>query len=168
MTCLNCKKEIVPNSGFRESKILIVRNMPHETEYASHKSGRFRSPTTPLSILRDEFFILGVDFVRIRKANLWQHKSNKSDFCFGHGKDALLEEAKGKQAILLCGANVVEYFTDYPVSTVSGLQVESNQLSAPIIYASVDPSTAMSKMGVGEIRFSVQNFVKKLIEEDIL
>jgi hypothetical protein len=47
------------------------------------------------------------------------------------------------------------------------LQVESNKLSAPIVFASVDSTIAMSR-GMGEIRFSIENFVKKLIEEDVL
>ena len=169
MNCPICNKESVANSGFKEAKILVVRDKPHATEYTSYKSNRFHAPITPLSVLRDEFFLLGVDFVRVRKANLWHHEPNKkSPDCFQEGLNALLNDAKGKIGILLCGAAPVEYFTDYKVSEVSGLQVESAQLSAPFIFASVDSSTALSKMGVGEIRFAVQNFLKKLIEEDIL
>jgi len=169
MNCPICDKETVTNSGYSESKILVVRSEPHLSEYGSYKSKRFYVPTTPLSVLRSEFFLLGVDFVTIRRANLWHHKPNKkSPECFQEGLNALLNDAKGKMGILLCGAAPVKYFTSYAVSAVSGLQVKSNQLSAPFIYASVDPSTALSKMGCGEIRFAITNFVKRLISEDVL
>jgi hypothetical protein len=112
-------------------------------------------------------FRLGVDFSQVRIANLWQHVPNKKEECFQEMKKSLFAETRGKKAILLAGADVVKFFTGYNVSEISGLQVESNKLSASIIFASVDSTTAMSR-GMGEIRFSIENFVRKMIEEDVL
>ena len=168
MNCQICNKPTVTPSGYKESKILIIRDAPHKTEYPSHKSNRFRSETTPLTVLRAELFRLGVDLVQIRRANLWMHAPNKkAEECFQDGINSCLAEAKGKGAILLFGADTVKYFTGYNVSEVSGLQVESNMLSAPIIYACLDPSAALFK-GMGEVRFGIENFIKKVISEDIL
>ncbi|MBT3293621.1 hypothetical protein HN378_05455 [Candidatus Peregrinibacteria bacterium] len=167
MNCPHCNKTIVTPSGYRESKILIIRDEPYKTEYSDYKRPRFQPHSTPKSILRDEMFRLGVDFNRVRFANLWKHIPNKKEECFQEMKKSLFSETRGKKAILLAGADVVKFFTGYNVSEISGLQVESNKLSASIIFASVDSTTAMSR-GMGEIRFSIENFVKKLIEEDVL
>ena len=83
------------------------------------------------------------------------------------GYDAVLEEAKGKKFILLIGADVVETFTGYKVSDVSGLQVESPVLSAPIIMACVNPSMALAR-SVGEVRLAIGKVAKRLEKEGLV
>ena len=168
-TCYFCEKPTIRPSGFKEAKILIIQDEPHASEYKTKKKvSRYKkAQITPLIILRKEFFRLGVDLVQTRRIHFWQHAPNKDEKCFQAGVDNCIEEAKGRQAILLAGAEVVKYFTGYNVSDVNGLQVECNAFSSPIIFACVNPAIVFNK-GVGELRFSIENFVKKLIEKDVV
>ena len=167
--CPICTHPTIPPTGYKEASILIINDVPDESEYPTEKKSiRFKRPKlTALDILRQELFLLGVDFVRTRRINMWQHKPNKSEKCFEVGLKNVLEEAKGRKAILLVGAESVKYFSGYKVSTVNGLQVESTMLSAPIIYACINPGTVFGK-GVGELRFCLKNFVNELIKEGVL
>jgi hypothetical protein len=99
--------------------------------------------------------------------NLWMHIPNSDERCFQLGFEQVLEYAKGKKAILLVGSDVVETFTEYKVSDVSGLQVDSSILSAPIIYACVNPALSLHR-AVGEVRFGIERFVQRLEMENLL
>jgi hypothetical protein len=79
----------------------------------------------------------------------------------------VLEHAKGKRAVLLVGSDTVSTFTGYKISDVNGLQVDSSVLSAPIIYAAVNPSLAEHR-ALGEVRLSIEKFVKRLEQEKLL
>jgi len=167
--CYVCEKEVVQPSGYSSSDILFIGDEPHDK-----KCVRPFSDDASRTVLRSELVLLGVDMVSLRFTNLWYHmpptKRNENfDGCFEASSKACLEEAKGKKAILLVGKTVVPYFTGYKVSEVNGLQVQSNMLSAPIIYACVNPSTVTHERGVvGEIRFALTNFVNHLREEGVI
>jgi len=118
-------------------------------------------------VIRKELNKLGASLSDFRVCTLWLHEPTNSENCWQVGYEHALDEAKGKKAILLVGATTVETFTDYKVSDVSGLQVDSSILSAPIIYASVNPSIALHR-SVGEIRLSLTKFVKRLEQEGLL
>ena len=82
----------------------------------------------------------------------------------------LAKEAKGKKAILLMGAEPVNFFTakKYGVKEVTSLRIESEtSFSAPVILASISPAEA-SRKGIGEFRLSIKRFANALDEEDIL
>lgn len=118
-------------------------------------------------VMRKELERVGVSLGDFRVASLWLHEPTKDENCYQAGFNNVLDEAKGRKAILLVGSDVVEAFTDYKVSDVSGLQVDSSILSAPIIYAMVSPGLALHR-AVGEIRFAIEKFVGRLQEEGLL
>ena len=67
----------------------------------------------------------------------------------------------------MIGAEVVETFTHYKVSDVSGLEVDSPIFSAPIIYAMVNPSMALAR-SMGEVRLAIEKFAKRLEKEGLV
>jgi hypothetical protein len=81
----------------------------------------------------------------------------------------LTKEAKGKKAILLMGAEPVNFFTGgkYGVKEVTSLRIESETVfSAPIILASLNAAEA-SRKGVGELRLSLKRFSNALEKEGL-
>jgi len=164
--CPSCAEKIVSPHGY--GNILLIGEHPDKLEM---QQGRpFASSKWQPSagkILRKELALLGVDLLQLRMMNLWLHEPNKNDNCFKAGVDVCLDEAKGKDAILLIGSDTVSYFTGYNVSEVNGLQVESPMLSCPIIYAAVNPAVAFHK-GLGEVRFGITSFIKRLEKEKLI
>lgn len=162
--CYVCEKKVIKPQGYSQSEIFILGDAPGTDEI---KEGRpFVGPTG--KVLRKELALLGLDLFQCRVGNLWYHKPNKNEECFKASVDVCLDEAKGKKAILLIGAETVEYFTGYKVSDVNGLQVESNMLSAPIIYPCIQPAIIFHGKGIGEVRFALTNFVSHLKDENII
>lgn len=165
--CPNCGELICPPSG-KSSDLLIIAEFPGKLEI--ERQMPFATHTmyvTAGKVLRKELERLGVSLSQFRCLNLWLHEPNKNENCFQAGYNHTLDEAKGKKVILLVGSDVVETFTEYKVSDVSGLQVESSILSAPIIYAIVNPALALHR-AVGEVRFGIEKFVQRLEQENLL
>lgn len=170
-SCPSCNAPMVHAMGDLSANILIIDSKPDKESLAkgqtyAYPDNDWHKPYSLPYIMSNEFFKLGFDFNQMRRIFLWQHAPNKNEDCFQLHFQNILQEAKGKQAILLMGAESVETFTRYKVSDVSGLEVTSNMLSAPVIFASQSPSTVFSK-GVGELRFALKNFTDALIEKGI-
>lgn len=160
--CPVCKSnECVPAWGREKSKILLIGEFPGKDEV---KTGRPFSGATG-TILRNELGRLGIDLSRLRLVNLWPHMPNGNDQCLEYGIQQVVKEAKGKQAILLIGSDVVKHFCNLKVSEWNGLLVKSDYFSAPIIMACVQPATAFHGT-VGEIKLTLQKFASKV--EDLL
>ena len=165
--CPVCLAQCVPAHG-KSTDILVVGEFPSHEEveqgipFASNP--RFMSAG---KIFRKELERLGVSLNQMRVMNLWEHIPNKDERCFKLGYDMVLDEAKGKKAILLVGSDTVSTFTNYKVSDVNGMQVDSNVLSAPIIYALVNPALAQHR-ALGEVRFGIEKFVKRIEQENLL
>jgi hypothetical protein len=168
--CPSCATKIVPASGIHTSPILLVNDFPDRASVL--KSIPFATNSFFISsgkILRTEMAQVGIDYNRCRVTNLWLHEPNDNENCFQVGYEQVLEEAKGRKAILLIGSLTVETFTEYKVSDVSGLQVDSAILSCPIIYAIVSPSMCLTNgRGVGEIRNGLKKFSARLEKENLL
>lgn len=165
--CPACGEYICPPS-LKSEDILIVGEFPGKVEMLTGIP--FASTPdfmTAGRILRRELERLGVSLSQLSLCNLWLHEPTKDERCFQAGYDNVLDNAKGKKAILLVGSDTVETFTGYKVSDVSGLQVESSVLSASIIYASVNPALAQHR-ALGEVRFAIEKFVHKLEEKGLL
>lgn len=165
-SCPICHNETCPPMG--HSDLLIVGEFPGQEEMKQRRP--FASNPnfmTAGKILRTELARVGLDFSQFRVMNLWQHEPNKVEECFATGYTTVLDEAKGKRAILLVGSEVVEAFTYYKVSDVSGLQVDSAVLSCPIIYAMVNPALALHR-SVGEVRQAIEKFSKRLQKEKLV
>ena len=165
ITCHICHADCISPSG--HSNLLIVAESPTKTDLAAWRIFATAMFTTAGLVMRKELAQVGLDLTQFRLTTLWQHEPNKKEECFKHGYDAVLEEAKGKKFILLIGADVVETFTGYKVSDVSGLQVDSPVLSAPIIYAMVNPSMALAR-SVGEVRLAIGKVVDRLEKEGLV
>ena len=161
--CPVCKSEdCVPPVGNIKSKILIVAEFPGEKELEKG---------IPMVgnmgfVLRQELGHLGLDLKSTRRCNLWQHPPNKNQKCLETGMKVVIEEAKGKQAILLLGDDVVKVFIDdRSVMKISGLRVKSSYFSAPIIIACPNPALVFHKgRGIGEVRLALSKFVKAIKE----
>jgi len=165
--CPSCGEKVCPPSGY-SNEILLIGEFPGSLEMKQGRPFAMHHYTPSAGkILRKELAVFGVDLLQLRCCNLWLHEPNKNENCFKAGLDVCLEEAKGKQAILLIGSEAVETFTGYKVSDVTGLQVDSPMLSAPIIYAMVNPATAFHRT-IGEVRLALKNFFKRLEEEHLL
>ena len=171
--CYVCEKSVIRPYGYSQSKVLVIGEFPGPLEIEHGRPfvavSRKQSAGT---VLRQEMAHAGADLYQFRMTNLWYHtptdkKDKNFEACFEASKNACLEEAKGKEAILLVGSDCVEFFTGYKVSDVSGLQVESNMLSAPIIYAMVQPAIVYHGRGIGEVRFAIENFVNHIRQEGL-
>lgn len=160
--CPSCGEDVIKPYGYSKSNILIIGDRPEKDEY---KSGRPFAGATGM-VLRKELAEVGIDLFSCRMANLWLHTPNKDENCFDAGLNVVLEEAKGKEAILLVGSAPVEYFTGYKVSDVSGLQVDVDMFSAPIVFAMVMP-TIVYHGTVGEVRMAIEKFADKLESEGL-
>ena len=166
--CPSCGEIICPPRG-KSQDLLIIAEFPGKLEM--ERQMPFATHTmyvTAGKVLRKELERLGVSLSQFRVINLWLHEPNKNENCFKAGFDHALEEAKGKKAILLVGSDVVETFTKYKVSDVSGLQVDSSILSAPIIYSLIQPAIVLHGRGLGEIRFGIEKFISRLEKESLL
>ena len=106
---------------------------------------------------------VGLDMRQMRLCNLWLHPKNKNEDCLKHGLENAVKEARGRKVILLIGSDTVKQFCNEKVSEVSGLKVESSYLSAPLIFACVQPATVFHG-GIGEVRLSLEKLAKKVKE----
>jgi hypothetical protein len=163
--CPSCGDPICQSIG--ESDLLIVGDSPSKIDMKHGRVfGLHPVMMTPGKILMKELERAGMSLADFRLTNLWLHEPTKNENCWQAGYDHVLDEAKGKKAILLIGSDTVEAFTGYKVSDVSGLQVDSSVLSAPIIYASVNPALAMHR-SLGEVRHAIEKFVARLEKEGL-
>jgi len=165
--CPACAERICPPSGSNPD-VLIIGEFPSVEEM---KQGRpFASNAMFMSagkIFKKELECVGLSLSDFRVTNLYLHEPNDNEGCWKAGYEHALDEAKGKKAILLVGSDVVETFTAYKVSDVNGLQVDSPILSAPIIYAMVNPALATHR-SVGEVRLSIEKWAKRLEQEGLV
>lgn len=155
----------VPAMGRASSKVLLIGDAPGKRELETGRPYTGRTGT----ILNTELRKFGFSLRSFRLCNLWLHtKLKKKDAnyggCFEYGLQKVLAEAKDKELILLIGADTTRYFTDKPVTSVNGLFVTSNYLSAPHIIAMLQPTTVFHASVLGEIRFALKNFTEKVKE----
>lgn len=166
--CPSCAGKICSPSG--HSDILLLGEFPGRAEMERGRPfSTHHMYTTAGAVLRRELARVGLDINQFRVSNLWLHEPNDNENCKQIGYEQALDEAKGKNAILLIGSDVVSTFTQYKVMDVSGLQVDSSILSAPIIYAMVNPALALQPgKGIGEVRNGIEKFAKRLEDEGLI
>jgi uracil-DNA glycosylase family 4 len=162
-TCPICgSTDVVPPSGDPNSPYLIIGVSPGKDEVKEHapmvgKTG---------GVLGAELRKLGRDKSEFRITNLWHHppSENKKDEnyekCFNYGAEQAIKEAVGRKAVLLIGAETTKYLTGLSVETHTGLQVQSQYLSAPT-FVCIQP-TNVYKGGVGEFRESLKKWIRQL------
>lgn len=165
--CPSCGEQACPPSG-NSDDLLIIGEFPGDLEMIKgHPFATSPKFMTAGKVFRRELQRVGLSLSEFRVMNLWMHEPNKNENCFKAGYDAVLEEAQGKKAILLVGSDVVTTFTDFKVSEVNGLEVDSPFLSAPHIMAMVNPALALHR-AFGEVRFAITQWKELLERENLL
>ena len=161
--CPICAEEVVSPRGSKNADILIVGEFPGRDEI---KQGKVFVGGTGY-VLRTELAHVGIDLVQCRLTNLWMHKPNKDERCFDVGYKQVIQEAKGKRAILLVGSDTVKTFTGMKVSDVCGLEIDVPVFSADVVFAMVNPAIVYHG-GIGEVRLALEKFSKRLEELEII
>lgn len=167
--CPACSEIVVSGMGV-SSKLLVVLEKPSERdEEMGLPFSVDKHYITSGEVMRSEFTRVGLNLSEFRCVCYMLHTTGVTADCLDAGFKNVLEEAKDKKAILLVGQEAVQAFMgkEYDAKDVNGLQVESPFLSAPIIYALVNPSSALNG-GVGELRFGVQEFAKHIKAEGLI
>lgn len=168
--CPVCAKIGVYARGPQGSPNLIILSHP---DWADIKYGVPFSIVPKKStggyVMQREMRRVGLELNDFRVVCLWPHEDTAGNIkCFEAQEPMVREEAKGRQSILLVGAQAVHHFTGYNVSDVNGLPVDSGILTAPIIYPLVNPSSVLVPgAGVGELRFGLSEFAKRLKQEEV-
>ena len=164
--CPSCGERICPPYG-KSKDILVIGEFPGRLEMSIGVPFATSSMfITAGRVFRKELEKRSISLSDFRVVNLWLHEPTNSEECYNAGYNNVLDEAKGKKAILLVGSDAVETFTSYKVSDVNGLQVDSPVLSAPVIYAMVNPALALHRAN-GEVKFAIQKFVDRLEKEGL-
>ena len=159
-TCEHCgRDDLVLASGAKRAKILIIGEFPGRDEI---KKGKPMVGAMG-EVLRNELARADLDMNQMRLTNLWLHPKNDNEDCFKYGLNEVIKEARNRQAILLIGSDTVSYLCNEKVSEVNGLEVQSSYLSAPLLFACVQPATVFHQ-SLGDFRLSMQKFSKKVNE----
>jgi hypothetical protein len=161
--CPACEQEGIPPKGRKDAKYLLVFNKPYPVQPAVTSKYK-KQQLSGLDVLRKELQKVGLDLnYDFRMTWLYLHEPGKNEGCYKVGREIVLDEAKGKQAVVLVGAEPVEEFTRLSASDVYGLQVESPTFSAPITFVIPKPEGVFVRgSGIGELRLSVQKLERLL------
>ena len=160
--CPACSEEGTPPKGNKNAKYLLVFNKPYITPAVRS----YKDKVTGIDVLRKEFARVGLDLAEFRMAWLWLHEPGKEENCYFAGRDIVLDEAKGKQAVILVGAEPVSEFTQYSATDVYGLTVDTPSLSAPIVFVLPKPEGVFVRgSGIGELRLSIEK-LGRILEHD--
>lgn len=160
--CPACSQEGTPPQGRKNAKYLLVFSKPYPMSVVRS----YKDKVTGLDVLRKELAKVGMELSEFRQAFLWLHEPGKNTNCYTAGRDLVLEEAKGKEAIILVGSEASEEFCGYGAGDVAGLQVESVVLSAPIVFVIPKPEGVFVRgAGIGELRLSIQKLGRILNHE---
>lgn len=153
--CPHCRKKILEPRGYQKSNTLIIKWEPHYDDIKKDRA--FSAPAD--SILRQELLYKGISMSGCRLISFWLHSENKNEECYKDGLNRVIQEATGKQNILLIGSDVTQALTEYKVMEVCGLNVTSPYLSAPIIVPIISPGIAFGGT-VGELRLAIKKFAR--------
>lgn len=163
--CPICAEKSIVPSGPKDAKILIIGEFPGDVEM---EYGRpFVGPSG--KVLKQELRLAGIEPYLCRITNVWFHPPNKRPECLKLGLDMTMEEAKGKEAILLIGSEVSAIFLDKPVTDVCGLQVNSPMFGCDTVFAMLNPAIVFQEgRGVGEIRLALKKFAEACKRKGLL
>jgi hypothetical protein len=159
--CPACGEEATPPNGKKSAKYLIVFSKPYPVQRGIRNKYQ-REQITGLDVLRKELSKVGLDLSEFRMAYLNMHES-KNENCYFAGRDIVLDEAKGKEAVILVGSEVTEEFCGLSAQDTAGLQVDSMSFSAPLVFVLPKPESVFVRgSGIGELRLAVQKLGRKL------
>lgn len=154
--CPACNEEGIAPRGRKDARYLLVFNKPYPV-LSGVQSKYKKEQLSGLDVLRKELQKVGLDLSEFRIVSLWLHEPSKNLDCYKIGRDIVLDEAKGKQAVILVGAEPVDEFCGLSASDVYGLQVESPTFSAPVVFVIPKPEGVFVRgNGIGELRLSIE------------
>ena len=131
--CDICGRKLVAPEGPANADILLVADSP--TIFDVREGRPWTGPGG--KVLRTELRRAGINYNNCRVTNMWQHVKHKDCDPASH-IDAVLKEMQGRKAILLMGADAVQYFTGENVSEVSGLRVDTLDYAKEMLRDDVD------------------------------
>lgn len=159
--CPACGSEAQSPNGKKSAKYLLVFSKPYPVQ-TGIRSKYQREQLTGLDVLRKEFSKVGLDLADFRMAYLNLHES-KDENCYFAGRNIVLDEAKGREAVILVGSEVTEEFCGLSAQDTAGLQVDSMSFSAPLVFVLPKPESVFVRgAGVGELRLACQKLERKL------
>jgi len=152
--CKHCGEFTVTPQGKKTSTVLVVLEAPEKNDAYAIAQNKF-------SILKAEMSRVRLDIFSFRCMTIWQHFPNGKNECFLLGVEKVLKETRNKDAVLLVGSPVVQYFTGMGVMEVNGLKVASKYFTTPIVMACIDPTSVFAGT-IGELRFALKKFAEEL------
>lgn len=174
--CPLCRQRLVQPIGPREADILIAGEFPGWTEIKTGVPFSDRAG----NILRRELRRVGINYMACRVTNLWLHakhpggrsKAQKEELEIelNWHRGQLLEELKGRRAVLLLGSDVTEALTGYHVLDVAGLNLVRLPKKAlldrfakrdTIVMAAPNPAVVYQKgQTAGELTLAFDKFAE--------
>ncbi len=156
--CPVCNVPSIFHEGKSGSPYLLVLSKPYEQQ----SNGWRGKQLTGIDVLQKEFFRVGIDLNDFKIAYLNIH-DGADELCYQAGRNSVLENAKGKKAVVLVGTEVSQEFCGKSSDDVAGLQVDSVSLSAPLVFVLPKPESVFVKgSGVGELRLACQKLSRRL------
>jgi|WetSurMetagenome_2_1015567.scaffolds.fasta_scaffold00049_15 uracil-DNA glycosylase len=162
--CPICKKGIVQPRGNKKSQILVIAPSPTLDDL---KSG-YPFAGVYGNIMRMELGKWGVDLFQLRYTCLWLHDIVKKDEAERewHMQQAI-QEAIGKEAVLMLGSEVVgAFFPGLTATAVSGIPMKADLLSAPLVMGTLNP-LSLIQGSHGEFSMAIYKFCNIIKERSL-
>lgn len=164
--CPICEEPVVNYGGKRNSDILVIVELPDDSDYEKGKilHGSGNKP------LYDELSKQGLDLFSMRLVSLYLHAKpdtrtkvarEKWEKCQQVAMERLLAEADGKRFVLCVGSEVTKYFLGYGDVQCSGIPLKSKYLSAEMVMGIQTIAYASTKV-IGEFRLAVERFAEEV------
>jgi uracil-DNA glycosylase family 4 len=165
-TCPACGKKLIEPVGPEDAPILIAG------EFGGYEEQRSGIPWVGPAgkVLRAELEHAGIKYNECRVTNLYMHQKppkgmdpEVAEACLKWNKQQLLNEMKGRKAILVIGSEMARHFLDGGIMENEGLRVRSPLFPRSVEVAVAVRNPAMCTMKgrvLGGIREAIENFAE--------
>jgi uracil-DNA glycosylase len=148
-----CGKLLIPPVGLSTSKVMLVGEFPGTAEII--KGIPFIGPTG--DILKAEMARAGLTFISTWLTNLWRHAKDEKGCDVTLHMNALAQEMKGREFVLLMGSDLTKILWNTGVMELSGLEMKHDLFPGTRLFVSPNPAIVMHGP-VGEFRLAVERF----------
>ena len=164
--CPACGTKLIEAVGPDGAPVLIIG------EFGGHEEQMSGIPWVGPAgqVLKAELKRAGINYNDCRVTNLYMHMKppkgqdpEVADACFKWNMQQLLNEMKGRKAILLIGSELAKHFLDGGVMENEGLRVRSPRFPKSVKLAVAVRNPAMCTMKgrvLGGIRGAIENFAE--------
>lgn len=165
-TCPACGTKLIEAVGPEDSPVLLVG------EFGGHEEQMSGIPWVGPAgqVFKAELKHAGINYNDCRVTNLYMHQKppkgmdpEVADACLKWNRQQLMNEMKGRKAVLLIGSEMAKHFLDGGVLENEGLRVRSHLFpkSVEIAVAVRNPAACTMKGGeLGGVRSAIENFAK--------